>query len=153
MPARAAQRLLAKLVLATIAITPAAHADWMPLTGAESAPNIAEITVLDDRVRVVLEVYVGDIGTFEALVPDAWLEKSAAARPSRAERLRQFATETFRIVADDGTALPAELNLAEPRLRKDRYAPFAGMIDPVTRQQVPGPPDDRRVLRRSEHAR
>ncbi|MGH8633045.1 MAG: hypothetical protein ACRET7_02825, partial [Burkholderiales bacterium] len=143
---RAAQILVAALVLATATITPAAHADWMPLTGAESAPNIAEITVLDDRVRVALEIYVGDIGTFEALVPDAWLKQKPAARPSRSERLRQFAAKTFRIVTDDGTTLPAELKLAEPRLRKDRYAPFAGMIDPVTRQRLPGPPEDKRVL-------
>jgi len=47
-----------------------ARADFINLTGAETAPNIAEIYVLDDRVRVVLEVYVGDIGEFGELVPD-----------------------------------------------------------------------------------
>ena len=35
------------------------------LTGAETASNIAEITVFDDRVEVALEVYVGDLKTFE----------------------------------------------------------------------------------------
>lgn len=129
-----------------MAIGPPAHADWMPLTGAESAPDIAEITVLDDRVHVVLEVYVGDIGTFEALVPDGWLKDNAPARPAQSERLRQFANETLQIMTDDGARLPAELLLAEPRLRKDRNAPFAGMIDPATQQQIPGPPEDKRVL-------
>ena len=33
-----------------------AQADWMNLTGAESAANIAEVTVLEDRVRVRLEL-------------------------------------------------------------------------------------------------
>ncbi len=42
--------------------------------------------------------------------------------------------------------LPAELKLAEPRLRKDRFSPFAGMINPSTRQRVPEPPADKRVL-------
>ena len=35
------------------------QADWINLTGAETAPNIAEIYVLDDHVKVVLEVYIG----------------------------------------------------------------------------------------------
>ena len=34
----------------------------------------------------------------------------------------------------------------EPRLRKDRTSAFAGMINPMTRQRVPGPPEDKRVL-------
>ena len=33
-----------------------ARADWINLTGAETAANIAEITILDDRVRVALEL-------------------------------------------------------------------------------------------------
>ena len=142
----AARLVVAALVFTATPVVPSAHADWMPLTGAETAPDIAEISVLDDRVRVVLEVYVGDIGTFDALVPDKWLEENGAARPSQFERLRRFAAETFRIVTDDGTTLPTELGLVEPRLRKDRYAPFAGMFDPATRQQVRGPPEDKRVL-------
>lgn len=146
MMSRVAQLLIAALLLVTTLLTPPAHADWMPLTGAETAPNIAEITVLDDRVRVVLEVYVGDIGSFEALVPDDWLQEKAAARPSRSERLHEFAAKTLRIVSDDGRTLPVELKLAEPRLRKDRNAAFAGMIDPVTRQRLPEPPADKRVL-------
>ena len=142
---KAAQILVAALLLATTTLAPPAHADWMPLTGAESAPEIAEITVLNDRVRVALEVYVGDIDTFTALVPDDWLKEPTATRPPQAERLRQFASETLRITAD-GKTLPAELKLAEPRLRKDRNAPFAGMLDPLTQQQIPGPPADKRVL-------
>ena len=140
------QNLVVALLLATTLIIPSARADWMPLTGAESAANIAEITVLDDRVRVVLEVYVGDIGAFDALVPDDWLKEKAASRPALPERLRKFAKESLRIVTDDGTALRAELKVAEPRLRKDRNAAFAGMIDPATWQRIPGPPTDKRVL-------
>lgn len=143
---KAVQNLVTLLVLATISVSSPAHADWMPLTGAESSPDIAEITVLDDRVHVVLEVYVGDIGAFEALVPDAWLKEKAAARPTLSARLRKFSTESLRIVTDDGTALRAELRLTEPRQRKDRSSAFTGMIDPATWQRIPGPPADKRVL-------
>ena len=54
-----------------------ASADWINLTGAETAPNIAEIYVLDDRVRLVLEVYVGDLDVFADLVPDDWRRMAA----------------------------------------------------------------------------
>ncbi|MHA1164405.1 MAG: hypothetical protein ACTSP0_02335 [Alphaproteobacteria bacterium] len=126
--------------------TNAARADWINLTGAETAPNIAEITVLDDRVRVVLEIYIRDIAVFEDLLPDDWLKKQAANRPPLAERLVHFSAKTFQIATDDGTKLQANLKLAEPRLRKDRASPFAGAINPTTRRRVPEAPKDKRVL-------
>jgi hypothetical protein len=134
------------LLSLTTAIVPTARADWMNLTGAETAPNIAEITVLDDRVRVALEVYVGDLATFEALLPDDWLKKDVTARPSLSERLRRFSAESFQIITDDGTKLQANLGLAEPRQRKERTSAFTGMINPSTRQRVPEPPEDKRVF-------
>lgn len=124
----------------------AARADWMNLTGAETSPNIVEITIFDDRVRVVLEVYIGNLSTFEALLPDDWLKKDVSSRPPLAERLKGFSAETFQIVTDDGIKLLANLKLAEPRLRKDRASPFAGMINPTTRRRVPEAPKDKRVL-------
>ena len=36
--------------------------------------------------------------------------------------------------------------MVETRLRKDRPNPFAGTINPYTRQPIPGPPEDKRVL-------
>ena len=138
--------IVSLLLLLALGIAPGARADWMNLTGAETAPNIAEITVLDDRVRIALEVYIGDLATFEALLPDDWLKKDVAARPPSAERLKRFSAETFQVVTGDGTKLQADLRLAEPRLRKDRASPFAGMINPMTRRRVPGAPKDKRVL-------
>jgi hypothetical protein len=144
--ARAVRTVVASLLFLAIAAIPAARADWMNLTGAETAPNIAEITVLDDRVRVVLEVYVGDLATFEVLLPNDWLKNDVADRPSLPERLRRFSAETFQIITDDGTKLQANLSLAEPRLRKERTSAFAGLINPMTRQKVPEPPEDKRVF-------
>jgi len=139
--------LIRLVVLSIVLLTSApARADWINLTGAETAPNITEITVLDDRVRVILEVYVGDLATFKTLVPDDWLKPGAADRPALAERLRQFSDEILQIITPDGARLQATLILAEPRLREDRASPFAGMINPMTRQRVPGAPEDKRVL-------
>ena len=123
-----------------------ARADWINLTGAETAPNIAEFTVLDDRVQVALEISIGNLATFEDLVPDDWLKTPAADRPPRDERLNRFSSEILQVVTDDGTNLQADLKLFEARLRKDRASPFAGMINPTTRQRVPGAPKDKRVV-------
>jgi len=142
-PRRKALRL-AVLLLHFLAFD--AIADWINLTGAETASNIAEITVLDDRVQVALEVYVGDLETFTELVPDDWLKDQGLERPPLAERLRQFSTKGLRFVTDTGETLQAELRLVEPRLRKDRFSPYAGMVNPYTRQRVPEAPADKRVL-------
>lgn len=123
-----------------------ARADWINLTGAQSAPNIAEIYVNDDHVRLVLEVYVGDLDKFIDLLPDDWFKPSGTEPPPIAERLKRFSSETFQIVTDDNNRLPAQLKIVEPRFRKERPNPFAGMINPTTGQPVPGPPEDKRVL-------
>ena len=97
-------------------------------------------------VASLLLVYFGDLAIFKALLPDEWLKKDVASRPSLPERLRRFSTETFQIITDDGTKLQANLSLAEARRRKERFSAFAGMINPTTRQRVPEPPEDKRVL-------
>ena len=127
-------------------VSPPAQADWINLTGAETAPNIAEIYVLDDHVKVVLEIFIGDLATFDELVPDDWLKENDPKRPSIQKRLQHFSSETIQFVTGKGEKLQAELKLVEPRERKDRQSPFAGMINPYTRQPVPEAPSDKRVL-------
>ncbi len=122
------------------------HADWINLTGAETSRNIAEIYVLDDHVKLVLEIYVADLETFEDLVPDDWLKEVDPSRPSVTDRMRAFSSSTFQFVTEGGEQLQAQLQLVEPRTRKDRQSPFAGMINPFTRQRVPEAPQDKRVL-------
>ena len=104
----------------------------MNLTGAETAPNVAEIYIEEDRVRLVLDIHIGAIESFEALLPDDWQSDETPER--------------FRFVTESGETLRAALRLVEPRLRKGRFSPFAGMINPVTRQPVPEAPADKRVL-------
>ncbi len=138
--------LLRVFMLLTAALAvPVAHADWINLTGSETAPNIAEIYVLDDRVRVKLEVYVGDLDKFDDLVPDEWL-RDASGRASLEVRLERFSREGLQFVTDEGEQLMAEIVTVEPRLRVDRQSPFAGMINPQTRTRVPEAPADKRVL-------
>ncbi len=144
MPFRPMSRWLVAIVMLLVAA--AASADWINLSGAETAPDIAEITVFDDRVEVALEIYVGDVKTFEALIPDDWLTELAVERPPLAERLRRFSESGLQFVTDGGEPLLAEVRLIEPRLRKDRYSPFAGMVNPYTRRNVPEAPADKRVL-------
>jgi len=132
--------------LVVFGIAAPANADWINLTGAETSPNIAEIYVLDDHVKLVLEVYIGDLDKFEELVPDGWLKDSAAERPDVEARIKRFAEQRFQFVTESGEKLAAQLQLVEPRVRKDRQSPFAGMINPMTRQRVPEAPQDKRVL-------
>ena len=100
----------------------AAHADWQNLTGAETARNIAEIRVTETGVNIALEIDPEDIDSF-------WVN----------ERIELA-------VHADSVELEPTVLLVEPRRRTDRVSPFAGMIDPRTRQRVPGPPEDDRVL-------
>jgi hypothetical protein len=136
----------AVLLLAVFLLPLESHADWINLTGAETAPNIAEITVLDDRVKLVLEIYMGDLETFEELIPDDWVKDSSSERPPLEARMQHFADRIFQVVTGSGEKLPAKLDLVEPRMRVDRKSPFAGMINPFTRQRVPDAPADKRVL-------
>jgi len=130
----------------TVVIASLASADWINLSGAQNAPNIAEIYIEDRQVRLVLEIYVDDIKKFVDLLPDDWLKQAGVAAPPPEERMRRFSTETFQVLTSDGNRLTAEMKLAEPRLRKDRPNPFAGTINPYTGRPIPGPPEDKRVL-------
>ncbi len=130
------------------------------LTGAETAPNIVEIYVLDDHIKVKLEVYVGDLKKFKELIPDEWLKNSSnnstsasnssdeliRNRPSLEQRIKIFAAERLQFVTEKGVKLQAKLKLVELRTRVDRLSLFSGMINPTTRQRVKAAPEDKRVL-------
>ena len=60
----AAYKILINVLLASLCIISSAGADWINLTGAQSAPNIAEIHVNEDHIRLVLEIYVKDLDKF-----------------------------------------------------------------------------------------
>ncbi len=124
----------------------ASHADWINLSGAENARNIAEIYVETDRVRIQLEVFVDDLMIFEELIPESFFSEPLPGRPSLAKRQQIFAQRILQVVTDQGEKLPVNFALVEPRIRVERPSPFAGMISPYTRRPIPGPPADKRVL-------
>ncbi len=123
-----------------------ANADWINLSGAQNAPNIAEIYINEDHVKIELEIFVDDMVTFDRLIPDAFFEGSDIKRPPLADRMPRFSDEDFQIITDNGQKLQAKLKLAEPRFRKERPSPYAGKLNPYTLQIIPGPPKDKRVL-------
>jgi hypothetical protein len=123
-----------------------ANADWINLSGAENAPNIAEIHIHDDHVKIELEIFVDDMLTFDRLIPDAFFKGTTIKRPLLADRMQQFSNEDLQILTDSGRKLQAKLKLAEPRFRKERPSPYAGKINPYTLQVIPGPPKDKRVF-------
>jgi hypothetical protein len=143
-PYRLIVRITCALVLLLAAST--ARADWINFSGAENAPNIAEIHIERDRVRIDLEVAVADLEVFEELIPDDMFRAPVAGRPGAKERMRLFSEKTFRVMTEDGKPLRARLRLVEPRMRKERPSPFAGKINPMTGRRIPGPPEDKRVL-------
>ena len=54
------------------------QADWINLSGAQNAPNIAVIHINDDHIKVELEIYVNDLVTFERLIPDDFFAGTGA---------------------------------------------------------------------------
>ena len=124
----------------------ASHADWINLSGAENARNIAEIYVKTDRVRIQLEVFVDDLMIFEELIPEGFFSEPLPGRPGLAKRQQIFAERVLQVVTEQGEKLPVNFALVEPRIRVERPSPFAGMISPYTRRPIPGPPADKRVL-------
>jgi hypothetical protein len=122
------------------------NADWINLTGAENARNIAEIYVEKDYVKIKLEVYIEDLIIFDELIPESFFPQVIPGRPGLEERRKIIADKVFQVITDTGEKLPVTIDLIEPRLRIERPSPFAGSINPYTRQRIPGPPDDKRVL-------
>ena len=134
------------LSLCIILLPTSVYADWINLSGAENARNIAEIYVEKDRVRIQLEVFVEDLMLFEDLVPDSFFSKPIPGRPGLEDRQKLFANQALQVIVDGDQILPVSFDLVEPRMRIERPSPFAGSISPYTRRPIPGPPEDKRVL-------
>lgn len=122
------------------------RADWVNLSGAENARNIAEISIEKGRVRIQLEVFIEDLMLFEELLPESIFSQPLPGRLGLEQRQRLFAERVLQVVTEKGDILPVSFDLVEPRLRIERPSPFVGMMDPYTRRPIPGPPEDKRVL-------
>jgi hypothetical protein len=139
-------KILVIIFAMTLMTMPDVEADWINFSGAENAPNIAEIYINDDHVKVELEIFVKDIITFDRLLPDEFFKGTDIKRPPLADRLEQFSRNDFQIITDHGKKLAATLERVALGLRKERPSLYAGKINPYTRRPIPGPPADKRVL-------
>jgi hypothetical protein len=126
--------------------TSSAEADWINLSGAQNASNIAEIYINDDHVKIEFEIFVKDLVTFDRLIPDEFFTDTGIKRAPLEERIQQFSNQDLQVLADNGQKLQAVLKLIEPRLRKERPSLIPWKINPYTGQPIPGPPEDKRVL-------
>ncbi|MEE9366075.1 MAG: hypothetical protein V3W44_05240, partial [Dehalococcoidales bacterium] len=129
--------IIAFLIFLCCIVPTAANADWINLSGAENAPNIAKIHIQDDHVKIELEIFVDDMVTFDRLIPDTFFKGSDIKRPPLADRMRRFSSEDLQIVTDSGERLQSILKRIEPRFRKVRPSPYAGKINPYTLQLIP----------------
>ncbi len=133
------------LVVTSLTLTPSS-ADYLPLSGAEVANNVAEIRIQNDGIHIQLEIYVGDAQEFAELIPDEWFETDVTDRPDKDERLVVFAEKGLTVRREDGTALPVRISRIEPLTRIDRTTALTGQRDPMTGREFPKPPDDPRVV-------
>lgn len=105
-----------------------ATADFLNTTGAELAPNFADISIADDGVEVVLEIDLGDYAAFAPAAP--------AAGPSMAPDLallRMAPDLAFGVKADDAPLVPEIKSLAiAPRQAKPTAILPEGMLPPPT---------------------
>ncbi|WP_068113493.1 hypothetical protein [Tropicimonas marinistellae] len=100
--------------------TLAAQADLVSPYGGETAPNFVEISVLEDRVRVALEIDPADYPHFVA--PDDGTGQSLAARTGGTMR-----------VAADGQPLAAVIRSVDLRPRKARITAATSVVQPRPR--------------------
>lgn len=138
--------LRAFLVSILLALSSASWADLVNLGGAEVAPNIAEIEVQDDGVHVRLEVFVGDLASFDDLIPAEWLSERGLRADADRVRIERFSRQGLSIQPDGADPLVAEVVSVERRMRVDRASPAAGTMDPYSGRLLPKPPDDPRVM-------
>jgi hypothetical protein len=134
------------LITFTLMTMSSAEADWINISGAQNATNIAEIYINDDHVKVELEIFVNDLVTFDRLIPDGFFAGTRIKRTTLEERLQQFSNEDLQIITDKGQKLQATLKLIEPRFRKERSSSIPWKVNPYTGRPIPGPPEDKRVL-------
>jgi hypothetical protein len=95
-------------------------ADAIVRSQAMFASTIAEYYVEEDRIRLELEIGVGDLEGFRNLVPDEIYEKLGYPPRAFAERLADFYTRDLVIRVDDGEPLIGRIVEMEPRARVKR---------------------------------
>ena len=135
-------QFLCHLLCAVTAIlcVPESHADYVSLTGAETAANIVEVELDRDTLTLTFEISAADAEKFWpdiAKTDDLHILASHAAKRDNL----QFGVNT------GNKALPPNRYAVAIAERKQRISPFAGKKDPRTGQILPDFPTDNTILR------
>lgn len=104
----------------------AARADYLNTNGSESAPNFAEIRVLDDRVRISMEIHTRDYPKFFDTNSTGYLPSSTvSAEANNSQR-------TFNVLVADGKKLVPQVTIIKirPRVKRPEPARPAGLPPP-----------------------
>lgn len=100
-----------------LALWPAcARADLVNTNGADLAPNFAEVTILDDRVRVGIEI---DLPDYPAFVPAGAEAVSSRTEPDP-ETLSKKTGGAFEVRGADGNAIEPDIRDIQVRDRTPR---------------------------------
>ncbi|AWF82141.1 hypothetical protein BTJ40_15595 [Microbulbifer sp. A4B17] len=127
------------LILISILLSPINKADFISLSGAETATNIAEIEIQKGTLHITFEISANDANMFWPEIeqtPDIYLLKQSA--------LKQKVFK-FQIKSGVKSIKPSKLSIRVAQ-RKQRNSPFAGQTDPRTGIKVPDFPSDKKVL-------
>ena len=132
--------VVASIVAFASAIWPSvAAADLLNTNGADTAPNFAEVRILDDRVRVQLEI---DFPDYPAFVPG-----SAEALPEGSEPypagLSEATGQAFAVRNADGATIIPNVRKIEVR---DRTPRRVASVAPRARNSPAPPPRGDRVI-------
>ena len=128
-----------------VCIASVVKADVLPVNAAAFAPNVMELQISDTSIDLRMEIFVGDLGVFEELVPSSWMKSNAKGRAGLEQRINTFAREKL-VIKSDGETLMPELLLVEPRRRIDRRSDGDRLRNAASNIVVAEPPSDDRVM-------
>jgi hypothetical protein len=114
------QRVTVLLVLFLMPLSDQARGDWLNATGAETAPNFAEISILEDRVRIALEIDFADFPAFAGEQNIVGVARSKPDGEPDAARLSKFTGGAMSVLVDGATPLEPTIKRLEIRDRKAR---------------------------------
>lgn len=112
---------LAIVSLTFLGATPRVQADAVVTSRAMKSSTIAEVFIEEEHVKVTLEIGLGDLKTFQNLLPDDILTKMGISAPPLAERLPQFFAKDLTVQADGGSPIMGKILSMEgrPRITRD----------------------------------
>jgi hypothetical protein len=101
-----------------------AQADAVIRSQAMRASTIAEYFIDEGRVRLELEIGMGDLDAFRNLLPDKILERMGQHATPLTERLPEFFSNDLVIALEDGAALPGRIleMKSRSRIRRDEIS-------------------------------